>query len=318
MINNNTSEELHFLYCFDNNFNIQALTSIKSLLNNSSVNLHLHIIHENEDYNDQILATFKNDKKLSSISFHKFDKTRITLPPVKSHISEATYYRLFMADFLPNNLKNIIYLDADIICINDPVREIKNTIELMEKEETTIAALTDMTKEDNKELFERLNLKNNNYFNAGFLIVNYQKWILEDVQSKLFNIINSRFNTIRDYDQEILNIHFDDRFTKITPYLNFQAIGRNPELITEIKNNVFFLHYLGKNKPWSVEGIIDPVSNFYQNEFKKLNIEKYHITFKKNKATVKKFIKIILKLEFLKFERPGYYLFESLKKFFFN
>ena len=105
-------------------------------------------------------------------------------------------------------------------------------------------------------------------------------------------------------------------------FTNNLYIGTDKEkkLLNKVhfKNNVFFLHYLGKNKPWSVEGIVDPISNFYQNEFRKLNIEKYHITFKKNKPTVKKFIKIILKLEFLKFERPGYYLFESLKKFFLN
>ena len=44
---------LSFLYCFDNNFNLQALTSINSLLGKVSEKIDLYIIH-----ND--ISTFKN------------------------------------------------------------------------------------------------------------------------------------------------------------------------------------------------------------------------------------------------------------------
>ena len=33
------------------------------------------------------------------------------------HVSEATYYRLYMDDYLPDNLSSIVYLDADVVCV---------------------------------------------------------------------------------------------------------------------------------------------------------------------------------------------------------
>ena len=34
---------------------------------------------------------------------------------------QATYYRLFIEDYLPSEIDNFLYLDADIICCNDPI-----------------------------------------------------------------------------------------------------------------------------------------------------------------------------------------------------
>ena len=40
---------VNFLYCFDENYNIQALTSINSLLNNASRKINLHILHKDPE-----------------------------------------------------------------------------------------------------------------------------------------------------------------------------------------------------------------------------------------------------------------------------
>ena len=37
---------LNFLYCFDQNYNIQALVSIYSLLENITEKINIHIIHK--------------------------------------------------------------------------------------------------------------------------------------------------------------------------------------------------------------------------------------------------------------------------------
>ena len=81
-----------FLYCFDSNYNQQALTSIFSLLDNTSSKINLYIIH-----NDP--TTFKiqkiiNHKNLDIFKIYKFkNDKKIDFPNLNnSHVSEATYY----------------------------------------------------------------------------------------------------------------------------------------------------------------------------------------------------------------------------------
>ena len=47
---------LNFVYCFDENYNSQALTSINSLTHHATEKINLFIIHENpETFNDSII-----------------------------------------------------------------------------------------------------------------------------------------------------------------------------------------------------------------------------------------------------------------------
>ena len=48
-----------------------------------------------------------------------------------AHVSEATYYRLFCSDYLPDDIETILYIDADIICISNPINLIKNNIQAL-------------------------------------------------------------------------------------------------------------------------------------------------------------------------------------------
>ena len=46
-------------------------------------------------------------------------------------MTEATYYRLFLADYLPESIKNIMYIDPDIICINNYDKIFQTTFEIL-------------------------------------------------------------------------------------------------------------------------------------------------------------------------------------------
>ena len=38
---------------------------------------------------------------------------------ISDHISEATYYRLFIEQHLPNDIDEILYIDPDVVCLNN-------------------------------------------------------------------------------------------------------------------------------------------------------------------------------------------------------
>jgi len=309
--------ELNFVYCFDDNFNLQALTSIKSLLDKITRKANIFIIHKNVKSFNGLKKNIEEHANLLNLYTYQFDSSKIKLPPIKSHISEATYYRLFISQYIPQDIKFLVYLDADILCINDPTTKLINTFAQIESENTVIAAKVESKRENNNIFFERLNLKNNEQFNAGVLLINFSKWVNQNIEPDLLNILNNRFNEIFDYDQEILNIYFDGKFTDLDNNLNYQAIGgQDDELFNHIENNVFFLHYLGKGKPWSIENFIFSTSEFYQREFNKLGFGKPHLIFPRNISTIKKFIKIIFSSEFKNFDQPLMFLKYSFISFF--
>ena len=111
------------------------------------------------------------------------------------------------------------------------------------------------------------------------------------------------------WDQDVLNIYIDGEFMNISENLNYNYI----ELENLDDKNVFFLHYAGKNKPWEVQNILNKYSQIYQDNYFDLKLEKYHITFKKDKRTLIRFFQILITFEFMKLEKPLTYLRLSLK-----
>jgi len=309
--------ELNFVYCFDDNFNLQALTSIKSLLNKITQKANIFIIHKNIESFKKMSSFISEHEKLSSLHIYQFDSTKVNLPPIKSHVSEATYYRLFISQYLPKNIEFLVYLDADIVSVNDPTSKLLETFSEIKSDGNVIAAKIETTREQEKIIFNTLDLKSDVKFNAGVLVIDFDAWIKDEVESDLLKILNLRHNEIFDYDQEVLNIYFDGQFTKLDENLNYQAIGGQDEnLYSFIEKNVNFLHYLGKGKPWNVDNYIFSTSKFYQREFNKLGFDKPHLVFPKNISMLKKFLKLVFSSDFKNYESRFKFLKYSFITFF--
>jgi len=309
--------ELNFVYCFDDNFNLQALTSIKSLLNKITQKANIFIIHKNIESFKKMSSFISEHEKLSSLHIYQFDSTKINLPPIKSHVSEATYYRLYISQYLPKNIEFLVYLDADIVTVNDPTSKLLETFSEIKSDGNVIAAKIETTREQEKIFFNTLELKSDVKFNAGVLVIDFNAWIKDEVESDLLKILNLRHNEIFDYDQEVLNIYFDGQFTKLDENLNYQAIGGQDEnLYSFIEKNVNFLHYLGKGKPWNVDNYIFSTSKFYQKEFNKLGFDKPHLVFPKNISMLKKFSKLVFSSDFKNYESRFKFLKYSFISFF--
>ena len=57
----------NIVYCFDVNYNLQAFTSIISLLDNISKKVNIHIIHKTEDSQDFIPKVILEHDKLEEL-----------------------------------------------------------------------------------------------------------------------------------------------------------------------------------------------------------------------------------------------------------
>lgn len=311
---------LNFLYCFDKNYNLQALNSINSLLSNCDEEVNIFIIHKDGVSFNKYLKYITNCKSKENIKIYKFKNKNINFPKLEgAHVSEATYYRMFIKDYLPHDLDYLIYLDADILCLNNPIKALNHEINLLKKDNLPLGAKTEGTRKDSPELFEKLGLINDNHFNAGMIIIDFQYWLNKDTENQLINILEKQFHKIVYWDQDILNIYFDDNYLKINNYLNFNHSVFNTTIIdNETFSKILFLHYSGKEKPWDVDNINNINSTYYQNSFYDLKLFKYHINFKINKRTLKNFVEFLTKFEFLKLKFPYSFLYLSFKSLLIN
>ena len=102
----------NILYCFDENYNIQALASMISLLDKVSEPINIYIIHKNKKTFIEKSKKVESHPNIKSLNVYDFENKISNFPNIsKSHVSEATYYRLFIEDVIPKSVKNLLYLD---------------------------------------------------------------------------------------------------------------------------------------------------------------------------------------------------------------
>ena len=271
---------LNILYCLDENYNYQALTSIISVLDSSTEKLNIFIIHKNPKSLNNLPNKIIEHNNLNDIKIIKFEAKNKYFPNIENtHISEATYYRLYIENLLPKNIDEVLYLDCDVICINDPIEAISNLSKKTKESKNIIAVKTEFVKDnENREFFENLNSNLKRYFNAGVMYIDLKQWRKFNVEKKSLKIIEEKQKDLLYWDQDVLNILFENRYLEIEEKLNFKVGGdRLYSNELTVSNNEIFIHYMGSKKPWTLEGLIDKNSLYYQLNFMKIYQNNYHI-----------------------------------------
>ena len=90
-----------FLYCFDNNYNLQAFTSIISLLDKATKEISINIIHSSMSDSNDIPKTILQHPKLIELKLFKFKKDELVFPNIiGKHISESIYITFCTLEFM--------------------------------------------------------------------------------------------------------------------------------------------------------------------------------------------------------------------------
>ena len=276
----------NFLYCFDSNYNVQATVSISTLLEKYDSEVNLYILHDNPILFEKYTAKLKKYNNLNKIEIFKFEDTNYDFPNLNnSHVTYATYFRMFISNYLPKDLDFLIYLDADILCLSNPRSVIEEEINKLKSSDNVLTGLNEEISTSHKL---RLGLKNNRFFNAGLIIINYEKWSKPETVDNLLDIMKSNYGNIEFWDQDILNIYFDGKFSDLPINLNYIS----PDGKNVYEEQINFLHYAGSNKPWYFENTFNQISDYYNKEYKKVFRNKYHVTFKFKKHEIPMFLHI--------------------------
>lgn len=304
---------LNLLYCFDSNYNIQAFTSIFSFLEKSSEKICLNVIHKDTSKKEIFPENILKHNNLKELNIYKFDRKFNTFPKVEnSHVSEATYYRLFFNNYIKNieDIETIIYVDCDMICLKDPFITIsEHSKNLMESQYVLAARKEKFETIEMDKIKKNLKLSSSKYMNAGFLLIDVSKWINRNLTQKLCEKLLQIEKNIIYWDQDVFNAYLDGAFYELPESLNcYTNLEDNLIVSEEIK----IIHFYGNKKPWTTKGILNKKSTYYQDMFRELGLGNYHITHKRRRESVKHLIRGIFNLKIIYIKKPISFLKDFL------
>ena len=309
---------IDILYCCDENYSKQLQCSMFTILQNVDEPVTFHIIHKSNFTKNAISKYVTSHKQIHEIKYYEFSEKLKDFPNIQdAHVSEATYYRLFMDKYIPKDVKNLVYVDADIICYDNPLNEIRKVFDNLEQSNHTISV-----KSEKKygEYRSRLGTGSLNYFNAGVMFINNTRWNNKNIGDQLRKLLINNTIHLEFWDQDLLNIFFDGDYLELDRKFNFKFSMEPFEKIKKIEDiapeGMFFLHYSGKFKPWSYKGILNKKSSYYQDVYMKLFAGSYHLQYNWKGNVIKDIFKSIINLELFRFEKTLKLFFTALKSLF--
>lgn len=235
--------QIKVVFCFDKNYIQYAKTAIKSLLKNKFRSVFIYMIVSEAGQEDlkeitDLIYCFDTDYKIFYVDYSKLDFCK----PMR-HLKMPTYLRLLIPSLIIE--KKVIYLDCDTY-INGDLGELFD----LDLEENVVG----VTKDDHGTLCEeKLNLKNESYFNAGVL-----RWDLNKINREKFlkdcQEVYIKYEKMLTFgDQCILNILYNNKKTTLIRDWNEQVVVNYtyyPVLEYFIEKKRKIIHFCGAVKPW--------------------------------------------------------------------
>ena len=254
-----TTDTVKVVCCFGDDFITPTSVMMASLLNNAKAPVDIFAMTNASAENVAFLQSL-----VAQFSHRYAHKLHISPPPSLAHESipqgdlfgvksNNTYVRLFVPQIFPA-LKRYIYLDCDLIVRTDIA-----ALWRMDLQGNILGAATEPLLYLNGDF----GLQNDfEYFNAGVLLVDAEKWRKRDITGKALGWIGDFIKNPRRYqyyDQTPLNRAIGKERLHLPPGWNMvewassnyaQHYGLSYAAFDAIKKNPCIYHFAGHKKPW--------------------------------------------------------------------
>lgn len=253
-------DDFHIVFGIDDDFVRPLGVLMTSIVeNNKNENIVFHIISKyisNENKNVIEQFSLMND---IIIYIYIIDENIFKELPTTAYISKAMYNRFLIPLILKDITDKVLYLDADIVCLGN-IEKIKN----LKFEDKIVFVVEESNKYVVKRRIEDLKLKKDKYFNSGVLYINIENWLNNDINKKLVEYSSEKRNLMFP-DQDMLNVVLEDKCIYMDRKYNytFDVRYKPNRYVYNLPENIVFLHYVGKFKPWQ-KWCMHPVKNFFE------------------------------------------------------
>ena len=248
---------INLLFSIDDGYTQQFMVTLYSIYQNSS-NRHLTVYVLQKQLLQRNDAIFEFCQKLGVVYIPVvIGEEAFKDAPTTDRYPETIYYRLLAHEYLPKELGKILYVDADILCLNDIVPLYQ--LDLGNK----LYAAANHTSDGNiSELVNKLRLRNfeaEGYFNSGVLLMNLVAIRQKVYRQDILDYIEQNNHLLFLPDQDILNalygyqtLQIPDQIYNYDARYNMLYYSKSSgewDLNWVIENTVF-LHFCGRDKPW--------------------------------------------------------------------
>lgn len=235
------NKQLSIFFSIDKNYVQHFSVALTSLLeNNKDLDLKIFVINDLQDMGiiDKTKDFIKN-KYGVDLHFINIGNRDFSIFATDSNYTNATYFRLFLEEIIPEEIEVGLILDSDLI-ITGSIRELVE----IDMSNHYVYAANEAFVEHNVNRFKDLGISTNSYFNAGVMLINLKAWRKENLKDKFIAIAEKYMSKLEWYDQDILNIFFADKWGEFDK--KFNAVHLQQKLpVTPI-----IIHYASYSKPW--------------------------------------------------------------------
>jgi lipopolysaccharide biosynthesis glycosyltransferase len=216
-----------------------------------------------------------------SIDIVRPDLSQVSDLMTSHHITHTAYLRLMAARLLPDSIEKVIYLDSDVLVVDDLTKMWE-----MDLEDNYCLAATDISCPfiDAREIkdpelqackpwinaispvanWKDLGIDGSaNYFNSGVMVLNLKKWRQENVEQRLFECLRKNSSYVWCWDQYALNVVFAGKWGQLPlrwnqgahvfeyPSEEYSPVDRDS--FESMRDRPAIIHYTTEWKPWDFQ-----------------------------------------------------------------
>jgi len=242
-----TESDYHVVFGVDADFVRHAGITIQSLIEHAgTVSVHFHIITAEDMAAHVDKLQMLITETAHSIHIHQFSDNLFTNLPSTVLFPKTIYYRLLAPHILEYE-KTLLYLDADIVCINafaDFYTSITRSADIafIVSENITLSRV----------LAQDIGLLGEKYFNSGMLLINVKRWLKENISVQALMLLEKKGQMFKYMDQDALNIILENKVRFVDNKYNtiFMLGHKAADYLRNPSDETIFLHYAGEDKPW--------------------------------------------------------------------
>ena len=169
--------------------------------------------------------------------------------PTKSYISRETYFRLLAAELLPGDMDRILWLDADMCAHRDIASFYHRDLAGCAVAACPHGAVMKPTMLEN---CERIGIAHpEQYFNAGVMLCNLEKWRRMDIPGKMREILSVP-RAMKFPGQDLTNLLFNGE-VQTCDWREYNCMTHSilPEEMETLREMARLIHFAGFAKPWT-------------------------------------------------------------------
>lgn len=233
----------------DNNYAPFVATTIASICDNTKSFCDFYILDGGiTEENKAKICALKSQFDNFSIAFVAVDIRKYfkyDYQNTATHVSISTYNRFLIPDLF-KSIQKAIYLDVDIIALGNI-----DNLYCQNLNDFILGAVPKKINSKNKHNFyDHLDLSHGHeYFNAGVLLIDCEKWRISNITQKLFDVLDRYYNKLQLADQDVLNKTFENSYQMLNGEFNVMS---NEIVYGNLSDNIVLRHFNDKIKPWHI------------------------------------------------------------------